>query len=773
MSLTREMPWLAVMVATALASIAQAAPTVATKAPDFTPQEGTTLKQLPMPHIRQKLPPTQEEQQYLLPPTHKVRTDLMTPAQLKTYKKQAAQQTSRSIKPQATTPDCQDMNKLASYSGSALADYIVNLPDYECHYGLFSLSASQAATIYSPSNFAAVASRFVTEAGNYNASNMALVNLLIYLRAGYYLADGGTISAPSSSLVTTLRPAIKQLIDGTTLYKANPAGPSTANETMTLITNMHDEANYLPDVKAIIQRYTNTSANPNASAALANDTTAGAFTGALTVMFYAHSRTDAQSTVQNDTSYPTALYNFVVNDKAALINGYYAYELSDALNEALRFMQYPAQFSTVQPMVKNILATTSMTGTDSSLWLDAAQAVSFYDSANCSAYGTCNYQTTLANALLTHNYTCSPTIRIRSQELTTDQLQQSCSLVQAEETYFHQMLQTKSVPVKDDGDTSLEIVVWDDDANYVKYAGPIFGIDTNNGGIYLEGEPNQAGNQSRFIAYEADWLRPVFQVWNLQHEYIHYLDGRFDMYGDFATGTSQPTVWWIEGLAEYLSKRNDNQDAIDAAKKGTYKLSQIFQNTYDMADYVNRAYSWGYMAVRFMNERHRADIDAILPKFRAGDYAGYEAYMQQIGTRYDSEFAAWVQAATTAGQPPLPGSGSTGNPTLPTCTGSTSYLGKGCSINNFASNSQSYAYIMLPAGAKNLKLWTSGGSGDVDLYVANNRYPSTTSYDVASATTGNNETVSIPSPVAGRWYYIMMKAKQPFSGVSINATYDQ
>ncbi|PPJ44561.1 peptidase, partial [Rhizobium sp. KAs_5_22] len=84
------------------------------------------------------------------------------------------------------------------------------------------------------------------------------------------------------------------------------------------------------------------------------------------------------------------------------------------------------------------------------------------------------------------------------------------------------------------------------------YAGAIFGIDTNNGGMYLEGDPSAPGNQARFIAYEAEWLRPTFEIWNLTHEYVHYLDGRFDMWGDFQAAMQQKTVWWVEGFAEYL-----------------------------------------------------------------------------------------------------------------------------------------------------------------------------------------------------------------------------
>jgi microbial collagenase len=290
-------------------------------------------------------------------------------------------------------------------------------------------------------------------------------------------------------------------------------------------------------------------------------------------------------------------------------------------------------------------------------------------------------------------------------------------------------------------------------------------MSTDNGGMYLEGDPAVPGNQARFVAHEASWLRPTFQVWNLQHEYIHYLDGRFDMKGDFTAGTAKPTVWWIEGIAEYLSRKNDNQESIDIAKTGTYKLSQIFGNTYSMQDYVTRAYRWGYMATRFMMEKHRSDVDAVIARFRVGDYDGYQTYMNYIGNRYDSEFITWVNAATTAGEPPLPV-----DPALPEC--SSQYMGKNCSKRNFASDTQTYAFIMVPAGAKNLKLSTSGGTGDVDLYVALDHYPSSTSYDQASVRAGNQESVSIPTPTANRWYYITLKAKQSFTGVTLTSTYD-
>jgi|GEM_PF-596338 len=717
-------------------------------------------RQAPAPHLRRKLPPTILEQKYNLPPTHHKRTDLMMPL---THEDRSQ------ASPKTVTPQCQDMNVLASYSGTALADYVASLPDYECTYGLFSITSAQAATIYSPTNLSALASRFVQETASYNASNMKLVNLELYFRAGYYLASSGTTPAFPDAIMATLRPSMQNMVGGSLLFSPNATAPTTAGEMMTLITNMHDEANYLSQMKSVITRFTNTAANPNAAAALSDQNAAGGYTGALNVFFSANSEQNAVPLLQNDPSYATTLYNFVTANKSALINTSNSYQLNQTANEAFRFMQYPALFATVKPMVQNTLATSTMTGNDNDLWIAAAQAVEFYDNANCSSYGTCNFETTLASAILSKNYPCpDSSVHLRTEELTPDEASQACTLLATEKPYFMAMVQSTGTPVPDDFDTSLEVVVFSNNAEYDKYSPIFFGNDTNNGGIYLEGEPNVTGNQSRFIAFEADWLRPTFSVWNLGHEYVHYLDGRFDMYGDFALENQVPVVWWLEGLAEYISLKNVDQTAIDAANTGQYKLSTIYQNTYSMDDYLNRAYYWGYMSVRFMFEKHPEVINTIVPKFRVGDYTSYNAYMTQLGTTYDAEFAAWVPTVTTAGTPPIPGSGASN---LPACN-TASYLGKNCSIGNLSATGQAYVYINLPAGAKNLKLWTSGGTGDEDMYVSVDAYPSTSSYGYSSVTAGNNESVSIASPVSGHWYYIMLNARQAFSGVTINASYE-
>ena len=156
--------------------------------------------------------------------------------------------------------------------------------------------------------------------------------------------------------------------------------------------------------------------------------------------------------------------------------------------------------------------------------------------------------------VLPFEHTCSPTLRLRAQDLTMSQAEGICRELGAEEQQFHQQMETGWQPVADDHNEALELVVFNSSADWKRYGSALFGgVSTDNGGIYLEGDPARPGNQARFFAYEAEWKRPAFQVWNLRHEYVHYLDGRFNQYGSFGHYPLNRTTWWSEGLAEFIA----------------------------------------------------------------------------------------------------------------------------------------------------------------------------------------------------------------------------
>ena len=87
-----------------------------------------------------------------------------------------------------------------------------------------------------------------------------------------------------------------------------------------------------------------------------------------------------------------------------------------------------------------------------------------------------------------------------------------------------------------------------------------------------------------------------------------------------------------------------------------------------------------------------------------------------------------------------------------------------------AGSSQQFT-LVVPAGTASLILRTSGGSGDVTLYVKRNSAASASSYDYVSAhPNGNNEVVTIRSPAAGT-YYLTVTSPSVFTGVSVEGLY--
>lgn len=604
-------------------------------------------RELPMPHKPSPLPPTQAERLYHLPSSDRLRPELIPPE---------LRESMRVGEPAPGETACGDMTALANHRGDDLADYVARLPDSQCLTPLFSVAPPLARKIFLRPNLIALARRYASVSVSYASDGTALANLSTFFRAAYSLANEGRIDTIGADVRAWLRPGTVALFAGNALFAPNSDAPETAGTVALLITDMHDEASYLDLMKQWVIRFTNTPRHPRAVLALDDPTIGYGFTGLLTVFYFAHTRADALPLLQNDPSYAMALYAFVKANKTSLLQDSRAsYQLEQAENEAFRFAKHAALLPIVRSMMADALEHSTMAGPDRHLWLSAAQAVRAYDNANCSFYKTCNFETALAAAILPNNYACEGgVVRLRTQSLSAGQARDACTSMEQQRPFFHAMTATRETPVADDHNTTLEVVVFADREEYHHYSPVFFDNDVDNGGVYLEGDPSLPTNQPRFIAFVATWLQPRFSVWNLKHEFVHYLDGRYDMYGDFEASTRKPDVWWIEGLAEYLSRGNDDPESIAAAKTGQYRLRDIFTNTYSMDDYVNRTYRWGYMAVRFMFERHPENLAAILPMFRGGQYDAYWDYMRRLPAGIDDEFAQWVRTATTDGAPQPP-----------------------------------------------------------------------------------------------------------------------
>ncbi len=87
-----------------------------------------------------------------------------------------------------------------------------------------------------------------------------------------------------------------------------------------------------------------------------------------------------------------------------------------------------------------------------------------------------------------------------------------------------------------------------------------------------------------------------------------------------------------------------------------------------------------------------------------------------------------------------------------------------------AANSTQYWTITVPAGATNLVISTSGGSGDADLYVRYGAQPTTSAYDCRPYRSGNSESCSFAAPQAGV-YHVLVRGYSAFSGLTLTGSY--
>ena len=151
-------------------------------------------------------------------------------------------------------------------------------------------------------------------------------------------------------------------------------------------------------------------------------------------------------------------------------------------------------------------------------------------------------------------------------------------------------------------------------------------------------------------------------------------------------------------------------------------------------------------------------------------------YLAQNPTKTPAEVQAAVKAGAVSGRLSAIGTGSPNLLLQSMFTNNTASqataLTNGTAVADIsdAAGGNRYYTITVPTGATNLQVATTGGSGNVDLYLRAGSAPSTSVYDCRSVAGDNVESCLISNPTAGV-YYVMLNAASAYSGVSLTAEY--
>ncbi len=471
-----------------------------------------------------------------------------------------------------------------------------------------------------------------------------------------------------------------------------------------------------------------------------------------------HSQTKAfYDVIESDSSYIHRLSGFITNNEWA-IGTDSEQLLGNAARELARLVKTEDAETkkVVVDTLDSLLKRYPLGGKSDRIWVGIAEMVDAYAPDYLEQLGLSNSKSVLKQRIMTFSYDCRGPARILAQEMTEAQAITSCETLNLKEDDFHQTVNTGYQPVADDHSDSVDVIVFKTKSDYSTYSSFLFDNTTNNGGQFLERDPSKQGNVPRFVAYQNGW-DDDFSILNLEHEYVHYLDGRFNQYGDFHdTMREGNIVWWLEGFAEYMYYKEGYNAALVLGKEKTHTLADVFSTNY--SDGLNRVYRWGYLAVRFMIEKHPEDVTELLGYSRTGQYKEWVKLLERLGPAYNTEFHSWLDEVTkdiddSDISQPKPKE----KPKKIELNTSIQVSGKKLSETLFFVDvSESYNQLEV----------SISGTGDADLYACYDKVCHYFEYEWSNYTHGSNETISIPKNEDGSikmgQYYFSISGREEF-----------
>lgn len=675
--------------------------------------------------------------------------------------------------------DC-DPTAFAGLSGPSLIEAIT-AASVDCVNRTFSLTGTVGAATFSEPSMVTVAQALLPRAEAYPGDNRdGILQLILFLRAGFYVQfyQPG-IPDYSPALRAALRPGMDAFAASPQFGRVDDVHGEILTEFAILVDSANDAARYLDNVvRRLLASY---------------DEEFAAFywmRAAVNANFYTLSRghqfEDFRQRVAADSGIVEELHGFALRH-LGLLGGPRGYLVHNAGRVLGGFLRYDGNTGALtRSRLRDLAARSDMLGPTAGLWMGIAEMVDYYDSENCADYGTCGFRDRVLSEILGEVHDCGGAPHLRVQRLNATQRSWVCSQLLGLDAHFHQRMATQRQPVANDYNVRVEVIVMASADDYDIYAGPVYGISTNNGGIYIEGQPSDPGNVARLFVYElGEGTGEGWQIWNLHHEYVHYLDSRYNLAGSFCDyplgglcGEGTPdgsAIWYMEGLAEHLAydfRRLSNRRAVQDALVSQTPLARIFEASY--ASSSIDVYVRSFLASRFLLEVEPEWMQSLLALFRAGNMGSYVDWVGAIGDSADSRFASWVRCfanhpvdSSRCHPEYLFDSGFEITPALPECDfSSPQEVGHGCQRSGLQSDSQLHFFLWLPQGIQRLRVESLGGSGNADLYLRHDAWAYPDIHDASSTGPGNDEHIEIELPQAGYWY-VLLNASEPFTAAQL------
>ncbi|MET9801594.1 collagenase [Streptomyces sp. NPDC006368] len=538
--------------------------------------------------------------------------------------------------PTATTaPGC-TLDGVTRLRPEELADFLTDpaVTADGCLRGLIWTWDARLAPVMSDAHVQAVSRRAGALAPGHDGANTThLLELFTYLHAvAYHDFSRGEIDVTDPPTTETMRRAVHAFGSAARSFRATRANAHTLREA--LYTGSapglrHSQLGLITKVLATMDRY-HTTTYPDPA-------WGGAALAALSVnhlgVYPGNRDTAFHTLVARNTAYRAAFRAFAHH--AHLKDTPNAWVVRDALAEYGRFGQIDAIRARIVPDLGALLDPVAHTfGEGSAPWARLAGWLNFYGA--CAPYGVCKGD--IERRILPRVYrydTGAITVRTGLDAATVDQLYYAGKQVKAQ---FHRVLGT-GAPLAGDTNTALTIVLYASRADYENYHPLLTGMDTDNGGVYIERGATFYTYQRRVPQDSSLTLEELFR-----HEYVHYLNGRFAVPGYFGEGPwyeGDRTTAMDEGTAEFFAgatrddgvavRRSLVRGVIADTANGGPRMSvgRLLHATYAGDGF--RFYNYAGTFFAYLWTERPALLREMYRHLRADDPAAFDAWRDRVG----------------------------------------------------------------------------------------------------------------------------------------------
>lgn len=225
------------------------------------------------------------------------------------------------------------------------------------------------------------------------------------------------------------------------------------------------------------------------------------------------------------------------------------------------------------------------------------------------------------------------------------------AIKEAKANYFKLMGNTN--PISNDTNDTINLYIYQNYAHYQNLSELLMGINAVGGGVYIE-------DQGALYTYDReDVTLPIEHL--LKHEYIHYLDARYNIHGtygefDFYDWNTGRYSFWSEGLADliaatprdgdyYMSRYNAGVIWDDITHNNPLKMD-LYQSTHNPVSNGYRTYAYSNAAWSYLYKYKHEDLLKLIKAVRSNKTSDFQSNLDSITdiTAYNTQYQIYLDS---------------------------------------------------------------------------------------------------------------------------------